>query len=66
MSIFTAGKCKRQFDSPNSLMEVNVKKARSAEKVVEFYEKEIVSIKQRCKFRAVFLNTHINSECPPV
>lgn len=36
VSILTAGKCKRQFDSPNSRIEVNVRNARIAENVVEF------------------------------
>ena len=36
LSIFTAGKCNRQFDNPSSLIEVNVKNARIAENVVEF------------------------------
>lgn len=45
LSIFTAGKCNRQFDNPSSLIAVNVKNARIAENVVEFCRKrETVTI----------------------
>lgn len=36
-SILSVGKCNRQFDKPNSLTAVNVKNARIAENVDEFY-----------------------------